>query len=258
MNVDVLIVEDHNILVEGLRDALAGSAPGSEEGVVRALERVLTTAEDAVAFFERASRRGGDALAALPVDVVLVDDRLPRDRHRGAPEQVGVELAIRITALYDRAGIDDARRPKLVLTTTTPDPTDVRAFIAYGGSDVVPKEHISPRELRAHLMEVAAGRRCWIPPVPSGLGREYTPGLAKYLRAIELGVGAAEAAARLGVVTENVAREKNRLRHALRLAERASDVAILKAAKAAGITWVPFRYSDLARDFGVKPRLPLW
>jgi CheY-like chemotaxis protein len=253
----ILLVEDHLSLIPGLRADLETEDEQMGDGIA-VVDRVATTVEDGVAFFEGVARHGEEALRRIPVDAVMVDGFLPRDSVSAYAEFAAVEIAIRITSIYDRASVPEADRPHLILTTAAPDPCDVRAFVAYGGSDVVPKSSIPADALRKQLLEIIDGRRTWAPPEPRRLHR-YTPSFARYLRGIELGLSTTtDVAARINAAPSAVTRVKNELRHVFDLPARASDREIVEAAKAAGITWIPLAYEALAQRYGVKPRLSPW
>jgi CheY-like chemotaxis protein len=251
----LLLIEDHLSLIAGLRADLESG--GHDEAQITVVERILTTVEDAVAFFEGVARYGAGALSELPVDVVLVDGFLPRDSDAIYPEFVAVELAIRITSIYDRVGIADDARPKLILTTAAADACDIRAFVAYGGSAVIEKTSVPPAELRARIAAVVSGGAQWAPPQPIPL-RGYAPSFARYLLGVQLNAGTSDVAARIHAAPSAVSRVKNELRHVFDLAPRASDSEIVEAAKRAGITWIPLEHEDVAKAYGVRPRIPPW
>lgn len=257
MTVRVLLIEDHFSLIQGLRgDLEAGSNRTHDE--ISVVDRVPTTAEDGVAFFEGVARHGEQALREVPVDAVMVDGFLPRDGTASYAEFAAVEIAIRITAIYDRAAIAESERPRLIFTTAAPDPCDVRAFVAYGGSDVMAKSSIPADVLRHQVIEIVSGHRAWSPPAARQL-HGYTPSFTRYLRGIELGLSTTiDVAARINAAPSAVTRVKNELRHVFDLPPRASDREIVEAAKAAGITWVPLAYEAVAQAYGVKPRLSPW
>jgi DNA-binding NarL/FixJ family response regulator len=254
MTIRVLLIEDHLSLIGGLRADLEG---GTDEPRITVVDRVLTTIEDAVAFFEGVARHGPAALAELPVDVVLVDGFLPRDGEATYAEFAAIEIAVRITALYDRAAIADEERPKLMLTTAAPDPCDVRAFVAYGGSAVIQKTSVPPEELRARIASVASGIERWTAATPSQL-RGYAPSFGRYLRGVQLGKSTTDVAARIHAAPGAVSRVKNELRHVFDLAPRAGDGEIVEAAKRAGITWIPIAHEEIAQAYGVRPRIHPW
>lgn len=255
MTIRLLLIEDHLSLIAGLRSDLEGCL--DEEPRISVVERVLTTVEDAIAFFEGVARHGRAALRELPVDVVLVDGYLPRDAEATYAEFAAVEIAIRVTAVYDRAEIADEERPKLILTTAAPDPCDLRAFVAYGGTAVIEKTSVPPDLLRERVVSTVHGEDRWSPPKPKPL-RGYTPSFGRYLRGVQLGIGTTEIATRIHAAPSAVSRVKNELRHVFDLAPRASDGEIIEAAKHSGITWIPLAHEDVARSYGVRPRIPPW
>ncbi|MGH9299415.1 MAG: hypothetical protein ACRDZT_05815 [Acidimicrobiales bacterium] len=257
MTVRVLLIEDHLSLIPGLRGDLEAE-DGTTDDRLAVVDRVPTTAEDGIAFFEGVARHGVDALRQIPVDAVMVDGFLPRDGAAAYTEFAAVEIAIRITAIYDRVAIPESERPRLIFTTAAPDPCDVRAFVAYGGSDVMPKSSIPADLVRRQVVEIVKGVRVWSPPVTREL-RGYTPSFARYLRGIELGLSTtSDVAARINAAPSAVTRVKNELRHVFDLPARASDREIIEAAKEAGITWIPLAYEAVAQRYGVKPRLTPW
>ncbi len=259
MTVQLLLVEDDLVRVSGFRTALTNdSVADEEEEAIEVLDRIPPTLEDAVSLFEGLARHGSEALLRAPIDAVIIDGFLPRDRDAVHAEPAAVELAIRITEIYDRAGAEPELRPRLIFTTAAPDACDSRAFVAYGGSAVLPKTHIEPGELRRRIIGVVRRGDRWTPPEPQGVHHGYSRGLGKYLRGLELAASNDEIARRINVSPSSVGREKNRLRHALGLPERASNSEIVAAAKDCGITWVPLKYEQLARARGVRPRLDLW
>lgn len=254
--VRLLLIEDYLPTVAGLRSALEQPADTGTPQVA-VLDRYLPTTEDAVAFFEGAARHGGEALRNLPLDGALVDGLMPRNSEAPYSEFAAAEIAIRITAIYDRAGIDEPDRPRLILTTASPDPCDIRGFVAYGGAGVIEKTSLSPEELRRRIIAIVAEGERWEPPTPT-VPHTYQAGFGRYLRGIELGASNTAIAERIGAAPESLARIKNQLRHAFDLPQRATDSEIVDAAKVRGITWIPLRHEEVAKRFGVRPRIEQW
>ena len=106
----VLLVEDHLSLIPGLRADLEAEDEHLSDRIA-VVDRVTTTVEDGVAFFEGVARHGAEALRRIPVDAVMVDGFLPRDGVSAYAEFAAVEIAIRITSIYDRASVPEARPP---------------------------------------------------------------------------------------------------------------------------------------------------
>jgi CheY-like chemotaxis protein len=256
MMLRLLLIEDHLSLITGLRADLEGSHEDSVEEIT-ILDRAPTTIEDGIAFFEGVARHGPHALRRLPVDGILIDGFLPRDGSAKYAEFGGVEAAIRISAIYDHAGIAPEDRPRLILTTAAPDDCDVRAFVAFGGDDVIPKTSLPAEELRRRIAAIVRDGERWTPP-PAQLPRGYAPSFGRYLRGLEVGTGTAQVAVAINAAPGAVSRVKNELRHVFDLPPRASDREIVEAAKAAGITWIPLAHEAVARQYGVRPRLPAW
>jgi hypothetical protein len=256
----LLVVEDHLSQVPGLAAALRTTPDDPEQLVVH--DRVPTTLEDTLRLFDRLGS-SPDALRAMPIDGVLVDDLLPRDRGSRRPERCAIELAIRLTALFDDRELPDDARPALVLHSADVEshPCNVRAFVTYGGRGALAKTTMPPEELRRRVRCLVNRDAVWEPPEPR-LPHGYGSGdLSKYLREFEMGHATdAVTARRLRVEVETVQRTRNRFRNLFDLEESASDKRILEAALERGITWVPIEWEDLARRYGVRPAAgrPLW
>jgi len=244
VTVNLLLVEDNTPEIPGVLEFLQG---GFAE--IRVFERVLTTFDDSIEFFLGAAERA--ALGRIPIDGVLIDGYLPRVRGASA-EFVAIELAIRITELYQQAGIAKPRRPRLILRTAGPDPCDVVAFIAYGGSGYIAKEHTSPDKLRSEVLEVVAHRRPWEPSPPTRALHGYRPGDWRYLAELERDGGNRELARRMGFAEDTISDAKERLRTAFGLPPRATNAQIVQAAKVANVLWIPLKWQRLAEQHAVK------
>lgn len=186
------------------------------------------------------ARSAGEVVsrAGRGAEVVLVDLMLPSGPGLTDIEPRAVQVAARI-----RKDLAD-RRPRLILWTTAPDPSEALAFVAAGGHHVIDKSQ-PVAAIRRTIRETAAGA-CWGPRQPAAtLTKSGTP-LAgvRLLPYLEAGWAYKDVAAELHVTVGAVDKARRGLADALGVLRSEGNAALVQAARGVGQSWIPLRYRE--------------
>lgn len=199
--------------------------------------------------------------------ILLVDDLLPRRRGE-TRERMAVEIAMRVTKKAERS---TRKPPAMVLFTQAPNRNLVRAFMAFGGSGVVDKDHLS--DLPARLKDVLTEPVSWSPLMPSfavnGSWMRLAPFLDSNLKYPDLEQYVTSLRRYGTLSTASIKQYRTRLFGHLRRVqaekwqdrrrgESDSELAV-RILQEAGHSWVEPHYVELANELGVRPdpRIPL-